>query len=113
MIGLLKTRHTFGSKLVSSRCEEGTLLDKVIHSGRKTVLIFYSETIKLFAGGSSQSSLWEGVVEYDERGPHLGRHQGFLEAGALRPHPPTPKMGLIQDAISQTPLPADPLGPDV
>lgn len=96
---------------MSSWCEEGTLLDKVIHSGRKTVLIFYSETIKLFAGGSSQSSLWEGVVEYDERGPHLGRHQGFLEAGALR-SPPL-NVGLIQDAISQTPLPADLLGPDV
>lgn len=73
------------------------------------MLIFYSETIKLFAGGSSRSSLWEGVMEYDERGPHLGCHQGFLEAGALRP----PNMGLIQDAISQTPLPADLLGPDV
>lgn len=103
--------HTFGSKLVSSQCEEGTLLNKVIHSGHKTMLIFYSEAIKLFAGGSSQSSFWEGVMEYEERGSHPGCHQGFLEASALR-HAPR-NMGLIQDAIPQTPLPADPLGPEV
>lgn len=101
--------HTFDPKLVNSQCEEGTLLNKVIHSGHETMLIFYSEAIKLFAGGSSQSSLWEGVMEHDERGPHLGCHQGFLEAGALRP----PNMGLIQDAVPQTPLSADPLGPEM